>query len=565
MNCQVCIKGQDITLAKDSLFFQGYLNHNSKLLYDKQAETVITSFLHSNSLSELFKEINGSFQLICHKENKLSFSIDHFGGYSLFYKKTDTGISIFDNPLLFDHKSSLNDAALCSIFAAGFTLGDETIFNGIKECQPGTLYSYDLETGTLNSEVWFSYYSSNSNSLDPKQLDDIVAGLFPEVQEGAYNLSLSGGIDSRFLFGCLLKKETEFRAFSFGTDLNEDKLIAEKLTSLSDIPFTEIDFNPEICSNYYTQSDLDFIVKNCTSGRSLPNETDLIPSYLLDPKTDIICKGFGGDFLTGRYITPTVHKIKTFDSAVKYLFDKYFSLTCLSSSSFYNLLYARLLNSVQALYKSNQKNIISTLEHWNLLHNERKYIVNTLAYYKALGFRFYLPFYDRNLMNFMAQLRFAEKTDQNAYFTYLREHFFSGKLAQLKEIESLRCNFLSPLQPSFQSRIMSSFHNTLRVLDKQKIRKRYSTLSQKQYADILMLFTNSLETMPYLTNKIGANFPELNKVSDFLKDRGCTEACKHLRWLALQSTAQLSINGITLCGVFFNSVFLQAIQERLSE
>jgi asparagine synthetase B (glutamine-hydrolysing) len=565
MNGQVYLSGKKITLGTSNLFFHGYIKHKGSLLYDARAKKVIISFLQSHSLAELFRDINGSFQLIYLQDNKLFFSIDHFGGYSLFYQKSDSGIAIFDNPMQYKHKSSLSDTALCSIFAAGFTLGDETIFNGIKECQPGTLYSYDLETGRLDTEVWFSYYSTDSKSLDAMQLDEIADSLFPEVKDGNYTLSLSGGIDSRFLYGCLLKKEIEFRTFSFGTDLNEDKLIAEKLTSLYDTPFMEFDFTPELCSNYYTHPDTDFIVKNCTSGRSLPNETDLIPSYLLDPQTDIICKGFGGDFLTGRYITPAVRKLRTFESAVKYLFDKYFSLTCISGSPFRNLLHPHLLNSIQALYKANQKNIISTLEQWNLLHNERKYIVNTLAYYKALGFRFYLPFYDRNLMNFMAQLRFTEKTDQNAYFTYLREHFFTGKLAQLNEIKSLRDNFLSPVQPSLPRQLFNSAHNLLRVLDKQKIRKRYSALSQKEYADSLMLFTHSLKTLPYLTNRIGTNFPEIHKVSGFLQDKGCCEAAKHLHWLALQATAQININGLSLCEFFFNAEFMQVVKEHLSD
>lgn len=554
------IEGEKQAINKSKLFFHGYIKHNNSLQYHAQAAETISTLLQTQSLDKLFSEINGAFQFVYLKDNCLYFSIDHFGGYTLFYRKTDTGIEIYDNPMQYPHNSSFNDKALLSIVAAGFTLNDDTIFNDVKECQPGTLYKYDLGTGNLTNEVWFSYISTNSKSLDYDELDAIVAGLFPEVSEGTYTLSLSGGIDSRFLFGSILNKKVPFQAFSFGSDLNDDKHVAKKLASLYNIPHTSFDFTPEICRDYFNSKDLEFIIRHCTLGRSLPNETDLIPSYSLNPKEDIICKGYGGDFFNGRYVTPTVLKLRNFDDAVKYLFDKYFAQTCISGSSMQNILYPYLLNSVQAIYKQNHKDIISTVEQWNLLHNERKYIVNTLAFYKALDFKFYLPFYDRNLVTYLSHIKYSEKTDQNAYFTYLREHFFTGNLAQLKTTESLRNNFLSAHIPTTYASVISSLHSTLRNIDRKKIRKQFVNLSQKDYSDILMLFTHSNQTYPYLKQKIGYSFPEIYVVSKFLLDEGCLESAKHLKWLSSQAIAQMNINGISFCKFFLSSEFLMVLR-----
>ncbi len=565
MNFHINILKREIKLTNSNCFFQGYVNTEDKLLYNQQAEEAITSILKEKSIEELFSTINGAFQFIYLKSNKLVFSVDHFGGYSLFYIITDKGIELFDNPMLHKHKSKLNDLAVCSLLATGFTLNGNTIFEDIKECIPGTLYTYDLNTGKLSSEIWFSYHATNSKSLNPQELDEITDGLFPDVNDGTYTLSLSGGIDSRFMFGCLLKREKPFHTFSFGTDLNIDKQIAEKLASQYSIPFTRFDFNPEVCSKYYNHQDIGFIINYCTFGRSLPNETDLIPSCSFEPETNIICKGFGGDFLTGRYIVPKVHTLKTFADAVNYLFEKYFAQTCISSSSFRNMLYPHLLNSVQSLYKANNKDIISTIEQWNQLHNERKYIINTLSYYKAKGYRIYLPFYDRRLVTFMAQLKYSEKTDQKAYFTYLREHFFTGKLSELRTTESLRPNFMSELNPPLIKELFSASHNILRSIDTRKLRKRYFLPSPNEYADSLMLFTHSLQTKPYLQNKIEQNFPDVNLISALMKDEGCPEASKHLNWLARQSTGQINLNGLSLCKFFFNEEFAQALKTHITE
>ena len=164
-------------------------------------------------------------------------------------------------------------------------------------------------------------------------MDAILQGLFPESEQGEYTLSLSGGMDSRFLFGMLLNKVKPFRTFSFGSEFNKDKYIAGDLAEQFGIPNAKHNFTSQNCRGRYAGADLDLIIRHCTLGRSLPNETDLFSSQALNPEQDIICKGFGGDWLTGRYITPDLLKNKTPEQMTNYLFKKYFQLTCLSSKT----------------------------------------------------------------------------------------------------------------------------------------------------------------------------------------------------------------------------------------
>ena len=106
-------------------------------------------------------------------------------------------------------------------------------------------------------------------------------------------------------------------------------------------------------------------------------------------------------------------------------------------------------------------------------------------------------------------------------------------------------------------------HNWLRDIDTRKIRKRFTRPSLAEYADSLMLFNCDFQTLPYLRNKIAENFPETLTVSGFLHDAGCPLSAKHITWLSKQSTAQININGFSLCKFFFSREFITALKVNL--
>lgn len=563
MNHQVCLNSAELHPEKEKLIFRGYIIQAGKLLYDEQAEAVVTDILTRHSVDELLSEINGSFQLILYKDNTLCFSTDHFGGQALFYKLVQGKLELFDDPMTYTCSGKLNDAALCSLLAAGYTIGEQTIFNDVLECVPGTLYSFDCQTGKLESRLWYHYYSSDSEDFDPAQLETIVQSLFPEPEQGQYTLSLSGGIDSRFLLGLLLQKDKPFQTYSFGSEFNPDRQIAAKLAATYEFNHTSHDFNETICKEYFNADDIGFSLKNCTLARSLPNETDLISSRLLNPESDIIVKGFCGDGLAGSLLNGKVLKLNTLDNVTDYLFYKYFDLTALSGKSFRNLLWKDLKADLESLLAKNQNSSVSAAEEWHLLHKQRKYVVNTLAFYKAAGYRFYLPFYDRRLMDFFARLKFSEKLHQKAYYSYLKEHFFTGKLSGLKEIPTSRRGFLNKPELSAGERITKTLHQILARYDSAKLRRRYQSLPLSLYADSFLLFTGKLQGASYLRKSVRENFPDIVSVSSFLKSSGCPEAALHLDWLGRQSTAQPNLNGLALCRFFGSSQFIQCLSERM--
>ena len=160
MSIRVRLKDTELHPEAGKPLFRGYLNHSGKLLYDTQAEAVINKTLSEHSLDKLLAEINGAFQFILLQDNILSFTIDHFGGYSLFYKIQGNNIEIFDNPMLMPSQPNSMTARSAVFWPAVLPWVRTPFLHGIKECLPGTLYQFDQNTGKLSTQSWFSYVLS---------------------------------------------------------------------------------------------------------------------------------------------------------------------------------------------------------------------------------------------------------------------------------------------------------------------------------------------------------------------------------------------------------------------
>jgi len=564
MNYRIFCKTGELSPEKAKLIFCGYIHHNGELLFDAQAEAVVRASLEHSTLEKLLSEVNGSFQLIYLKDNVLHFTVDHFGGQALFYKLTDSGLELHDDPMACPHHGKLNDSALCAILSAGYTIGSDTIFQDVRECVPGTLYSYDLSTGKLDSSVWYHYYSSDHDEFDPAELETIVQSLFPDPEQGQYTLSLSGGIDSRFLLGLLMKKQKDSQTFSFGSESNPDRQIAAQITARYGVRHHDYKFNETLCAQYFTPDDISFVLSNCTLGRSLPNETDLIPSSLLDPKTDIIVKGFCGDGLAGSLLNSKVLNLHSLDGITDYLYYKYFNLTPLTRWTYKNILKDKLKADLNLLLAKNRGSFVSTAEEWHLLHKQRKYVVNTLAFYKAAGYKFYLPFYDRRLMDYFARLRFSQKLNQKAYYSYLKERFFTGELSVLKEISTSRQGFMDQPEKTVRQKVTEKVHHLSARYDPAKLRRSFSSLPLSLYADSFLLLTGKLQDASWLRKNVRDNFPGIVAVSAFLRDAGCPEAAAHLERTGRQSTARLELNGLAVCRFFGSEQFIRLLAEHIT-
>ncbi len=159
--------------------------------------------------------LNGEFLLVCYdaEGGRLSFVTDRLGSVPLYHARTVDGDLVFS--------TNVQDVAVHPDVETGFdpgylheyvvfkrTLGVKTPFEGVEELHPGSVTTFDLESGELSTDVhWRPRYRPVDRPFE-RIVDEFTATFTQVVEEwtddgGEYGVLLSGGSDSRLILGVL--------------------------------------------------------------------------------------------------------------------------------------------------------------------------------------------------------------------------------------------------------------------------------------------------------------------------------------------------------------------------
>ena len=187
--------------------FDGYLVADDSLLVGPEASDHFGHVLARHGIDGALDRLNGSYRYVVKQEGRVWFGIDHFGGAALFYQRGPE-LSLFDDPSAHVRDREYSDAAVCCLLASGFTIDDETIYSGIRECSSGVLYEFEIPTGQLRQRTWFKFNLRPEGDCDPDEMEAALLRSLPRLapREGSYLLPLSGGLDSRTLLALALKR-----------------------------------------------------------------------------------------------------------------------------------------------------------------------------------------------------------------------------------------------------------------------------------------------------------------------------------------------------------------------
>lgn len=146
--------------------------------------------------------------------------------------------------------------AIAEFFALGHVLGGKTFYSCIKNLAPATLRTYAKGTASDSSYYVFtpSYNSNLSEDVyTEKTLDSFVAAVDARVTSQPTCLRLSGGLDSRFILGCLLRLGHDVMAETFFIKSVDDEADAAYARALAQQNAFEIRFQQKVCKSSLRQ------------------------------------------------------------------------------------------------------------------------------------------------------------------------------------------------------------------------------------------------------------------------------------------------------------------------
>ena len=218
--------------------------------FKSQSDTEVLVHLYEEHGSSFVTRLRGMFAIALYDKTnkKLLLARDRIGIKPLFYALNGSSI-IFSSELkeilkVLDKKPEINQQAVMDYFTYGYTLGEKTIFGGIKKLPHANYLELDINTFKIHFNKYWAlaaepdYSKSESDWIEiinEKLSETVKMHMISDVPLGAF---LSGGVDSSSVVAKMAKLSAKpIETFSIGFKENK---------------FNELDFAMKVSRVYQT-------------------------------------------------------------------------------------------------------------------------------------------------------------------------------------------------------------------------------------------------------------------------------------------------------------------------
>jgi asparagine synthase (glutamine-hydrolysing) len=449
-------------VQNDSVYFKGFFFDKENNLFTDQAACVY--FSEIANISEFKKKVenlNGQFCIVVKKENEIWLASDIIRSLPLFYTfyKNEWIISdLTDSIIKFTGlKPQISNQLEFRIL--GYVTGKNTLLENIFQVQACEIVT--LSDSNPGSIIYCDFFSQKTRiGSDDSFIEEIGKIIENEPQKLIKVLNnqtaivpLSGGYDSRLIV-YLLKKANykNVVCYTYGTKDNYEvenaRNTAEKLgyrwifIDYSKFDLTAFLSDPEFIAYYKFLANHSsmFMMQEYFAVKYL-KENGIINS------NSVFLPGHSGDMLGGSHFIASLRNISK-PSLANEILDKYYVLTEITQKQKFGI--------KQQLIKEMPDGYLPHSIFENILIKERqaKFICNSARVYDFFGFRYYMPLWDRDLVNFFINLPFKLRLYKVFYIKIVQQLFGEYGI-----------NYKNELQPSvFQYKKQSFKKYILNIL-----------------------------------------------------------------------------------------------------
>lgn len=399
-------------------------------------DNFLNFFALINSEKELkaaLQTLNGQFSVIINKPEFCAIAIDSTRSFPLFYRISDTKISVSDNANeLIQAGDELNTNAISQVRTGLFIIGNQTLVNGIYQVKPSTYVIFEKNAAKSDYHTQYvipqnEIFSNNDHSIElVEKINKSCDRLIKTANGRQIIIPLSGGYDSR-LIACLLKKAnyTNVICYNVGRRDNPEHKISKLVAESLNFPYYFIDNTSSDFLNNYTES---------STFKNYYNYSGMLcgpfwmyeyfgVKYLVEEKiieaNAIFVPGHSGDVIAGSQLTKAgINKNNTIAEIIEKAFANKYSG---GDTELKNLIGKFMLAQME---KNPDVLPYMFYDEFDYLERLPSYINNSARVYHFFEHEFRLLFWDKELMNFMNSLAFEQKEYKKMYNKVLEERYF---------------------------------------------------------------------------------------------------------------------------------------------
>lgn len=412
---------------------KGFIYNSKNELIKNEAFLILINSLKSKEETIKFlKKANGTFSFVINKPGFFFVAVDRFRTFPFFYRESGSNISVSDNIQdLFpsDSRIELNKTAEEVFSACSYTLGKNTLIDGIYQLQAGEFLS---KKDSGYSTEFYHTLTTPSKSIsyeDAKlQCKEIIESLTQKLStflEGKeVLLPLSAGLDSRLIALMLKKGGVEnVKCFTFGSNKeNPEKDRAKRTAENLGFEWHYVDYSKFDKTDFHLKTDFqnfcDYESQYVSKYAFVQYfSAGYLKSVLKATPGSVVLPGHGGDFFSGSHLRPYMKDYKSVKSVVKDLEYIHCNLRKKSRKQI------KLCKNEIASIIENSPPLYNQVENWDLKERQAKYIVNSCKLWEYNDFLYFMPLCDNEFMDFFSALPFELRLYQKLYRAVVKDLF----------------------------------------------------------------------------------------------------------------------------------------------
>lgn len=402
----------------------------------------------SESLRSLMQELSGQFALVVRCDEGLLLGGDIIRSVPVFYRADGTAASD-DIALLSPGK--LNYDSVAEFAAAGFVTGSYTLYDGIRTLEAGEVVC--LGADGIEAQTYYDLRNNYSNDNEDKALlaamDETVMacmGRAAEICAGRQVvIPLSGGLDSRLLATSFKRLGYEnIICFAYGLPGNHEAVKSKQVAEALGLSWFEVPYDPEELRRDFQSEAMARFQAFAGQGHTMPTLTEwsavrLVCEQGLVDDDAVFLSGQSGDFINGSHLKYLIDPEWNADSrdVVGAIGSKHYSLWggLLEKPLVGEAVGRRVQEIVGRFEVHGLEQAAEAYEYWECRERQLKYVVQGGRIFEFFGHDWWMPLWDRELIDFFKPISIGLKMKGYLYAKYLAAHDPYGVFQEDRPVE----------------------------------------------------------------------------------------------------------------------------------
>lgn len=436
---------------KNNIYVIGSIFYNNKYLYDEDFVDFVCN--NKKKLKELLKELNGFFSIVIVDYNEIIIISDIMRTFPVFYKKVNNNVIISDDINYFKEKD-FDENNIKMLLNIRYVLGDKTIYKDI--CQLQSCEYVSIKKREINKITYYDFKDTgilnNKNAIFngiENSFNNAIKRLIKYANGSQIVIPLSGGYDSRMI--ALFLKKNHYNnviCYTYGKNIKGEALISKQIADYLGFKWYFVKYQSKKMKKfYYNDNKYGPLVDYFCRGFSIPHMQEWFAiNYLKENNIiDLDCvivPGISGDPIAGNHIMSLfannnfVSKNDIFNQIV---------MNNSMNTKYYDVFYKKIDELYQISnikYSSVAANDI--YQKYNYSERQTKFITNSIRTYDYYGYKWYLPYWDKEYINFWKTVNFNLKFERRVFVEYFNKNYkdFMEKVPKYKKINKNDNNLL---------------------------------------------------------------------------------------------------------------------------